>query len=125
MRKYSRLFIAFLLCFYGFISDVKAEDPLTWQDCVKEAAKNHPDLISAEENIKESEASKNIAASALFPQIDSSADFSTAKKAGSDTNTYTHSYGATGTQLLFYGAKTINDVRASAENIKAAQYNYK
>jgi len=110
---------------------IEAEEFLTWQDCITEAAKNHPDLISAQEAVKESAATKKITASTLFPQIDSNLDASrkmtsttsSGKTTNKTSNTFT--YGATGTQLLFDGLKTANDVKAASENIKAAEYNYK
>jgi Outer membrane protein len=102
---------------------VSAEEVLSWQDCVKEAAKNHPDLISAEESVRQSEASKKITASVFYPQVDSNLGASTARKAGETTDTYT--YGITGTQLLFDGFKTRDNVKAALENIKASQFSYK
>ncbi len=131
MSKYLRFIIIFLLLFTGFPSNVRAEEVLTWQDCIKEARKNHPDLISAEENVKQLEASKKITASTLFPQIDSNVSGSTAKTttttSGITTSktTDTYTYGVTGTQLLFDASKTINDVKAASENLKAAQFNYR
>jgi outer membrane protein TolC len=129
--------IIFLILFTGFLgnslaqSAKEAEEILAWQDCIKEAQKNHPDLISAEENVKQLEAGKKITASTLFPQIDSNVGGSTAKtttttsgtKTSKTTDTYT--YGVSATQLLFDGTKTINDVKAAKEFIKAAQYNYR
>jgi len=100
-----------------------AEEALTWQDCVKEAAKNHPDLISAQESIKQSEASKKITASTIFPQIDASASGSTTETAGKTTDSY--KYGVSGTQLIFDGLKTADNINAASENIKAAKYSYK
>jgi len=108
-----------------------AEETLTWQNCVKEAAKNHPDLISAEESVKQSEASKKITTSTLFPQINSNLDASTAKTSVTTSGTTTsktsdtYTYGVNGTQLLFDGFKTRDNVKAASENIKAAQYNYR
>jgi len=131
MLKYIKFFTASFLLFIVFLNNVSAEDILTWQDCIKEAQKNHLDLISAQEGVKQSEASKKITASALFPQISSNAAGSTAKtsitSSGSTTNktTDTYTYGITGTQLLFDAAKTINNVKAASENVKAAQYNYR
>ena len=133
--------ILFLLC--SFLHQALAEEVLTWQDCIKEARKNHPDLISAQESIKESEASKKISASTLFPQISSSMGASTtetttitssqdsttgsgrtaAGKTHKITDSYT--YGVTGSQLLFDGLKTLDNVKAASQNLKAAQYNYK
>jgi len=123
MSKFLTLILIFLLVLSPFLARVMAEEVLTWQDCIREAAKNHPDLISAQESVKESEASKKITASTLFPQIDSNVDASIAKTAGKTTDTYT--YGVSGTQLLFDGFKTYDNVKAASENIKAAQYNYK
>ena len=132
MPKYSYIIaILLILYFMGFTNNVKAEEILTWQDCIKEAQKNHPDLISAEENVKQLESSKKITASTLFPQIDSSLSGSTAKTtttaSGITTTktTDTYAYGASATQLIFDAGKTISDVRAASENIKAAQYNYR
>jgi len=130
MSKYLKIIISVLL-FNACPSSVRAEAVLTWQDCIKEAQKNHPDLISAEEAIKESEASKKITASTLFPQIDSSVGGSTAQtttttsgvKTGRTTDSYT--YGITGTQLVFDGLKTLNNVNAATQNIRAAQYNFR
>jgi len=116
-----------LLLFNGFLISARAEETLTWQDCVKEAAKNHPDLIASQESVKESEASKKITASTLFPQVDSNLS---AKTARTDTGTSnatgdTYTYGVTGTQLLFDGTKTINNVKAAKEFIIAAKQGFR
>jgi len=116
-----------------FSNSVFAEEILSWQDCIKEAAKNNPNLIAAQEGIKESQASKAITASSLFPQIDSSLSASTAKTtatnavtgAKTSTTTDSYSYGVSGTQLLFDGFKTLNNVKGASENIKAAQQSYR
>jgi len=121
--------ILFLICVFPLT--VSAEEALTWQDCVKEAAKNHPDLISARENVKQKQAGKVITASSAFPQIDSSLSASTTttttQTAGKKTSKTAkdYSYGASATQLLFDGFKTADNVKAASENIKAAQYNFK
>ena len=47
-------------------NSVMADEVLSWQDCIKEASLNHPDLIAAQDVVKESEASKNITASGLL-----------------------------------------------------------
>jgi len=108
-----------------------AEDTLDWQDCIKEASKNHPDLIAAQESIKQSAASKTITASTLFPQVNSNITASTAKTSttsngnSSGNTSDSYSYGATGTQLVFDGFKTVNNVNAAKENIKASQQAYR
>jgi len=121
--KYHRIFLVFLVFLVTGFTQLKAEEALTWQDCIKEAVQNNPDLISAEESVKESQASKKITASSAFPQIDSSVSTSTAKASGETTDSY--SFGASATQLLFDGLKTRDNVKAASENIKAAQFNYK
>jgi len=127
-NKYAYIFIISLLFFTFSAAGVKAEEEtLTWQDCLKEAAKNNPDLIAAQEGVKQSEASKKITASALFPQVNASLNVST-ESVNTSTNKNTsdsYSYGAGASQLLFDGAKTINNVNAAKENIKAAKENFR
>jgi len=132
MHKYLKIVFIFILLQSFYFKKGMAGEILNWEACIEEAQKNHPDLISAEENIKQLEASKKITASTLFPQIDSSVDASRAKttsvsssgtKTTKTANTFT--YGASATQLLFDGLKTLDNVKAASENIKAAQYNYK
>ncbi len=123
MPKYS-IFIIFLLL-ACFLKNVGAEETFTWQDCVKEAARNHPDLISAQESVKQSEAGKKITASSLFPEINSNAGASVAKASAAKKSTDTYNYGVSGTQLLFDGLKTSDNLKSASENIKAARYNYK
>ncbi|MDO8489622.1 MAG: TolC family protein [Candidatus Omnitrophota bacterium] len=104
-----------------------AEEKLNWGDCIEEAAKNHPDLIAALETVKQSEASKQQTVSGLFPQITADASGARAKTAGSSGSTTadTYSYGVTGTQLIFDGAKTINNIKAASEDISAAKQGFK
>ena len=131
MHKYLKIVFIFILLQSFYFKTGMAEEVLNWQACIKEAAKNHPDLISAQEAVKESEASKKITASTIFPQIDSNLGGSTAKTttttSGTTTTktTDTYTYGVTATHLLFDGTKTINEVKAAKEDIKAAQHNYR
>ncbi|MCK9603816.1 MAG: TolC family protein [Candidatus Omnitrophica bacterium] len=127
MRNKAKLFLIILFLFLCPAA-VMAAEVLTWQDCIIEAAKNHPDLIAAQEQVKQSEASKKITASTLYPQVTSNLGASTARtqkdnSAGSVADSY--SYGVSGTQLIFDGIKTINNVRAAKENIEASKQNFK
>jgi len=99
-----------------------ADDVLTWGDCLSEAKTNHPDLISAEEKVNQEKAAKIITGSIFYPQVDASLDWSRIKTT-SERDSY--SYGVTGTQLIYNGSKTLNDLKAASENIKAAQHNYR
>jgi len=105
-----------------FTSLAIAEETLTWIECIEQARKNNPELISAKEVLNQQVAGKEITSSSLYPQISGNAGVSKTKTSGTTTDSY--SYGLAGTQLLFNGAKTSNDVQAASENIKASQQNY-
>lgn len=123
MKKYFLYLILIVSFVFYSVVLANAAETLSWLDCIKEAQKNNPALISAEEGIKQSEASKKITASSLFPQVDSSVSFSRAKTSGNTGNTY--SYSLSGTQLLFDGLKTASNVQAALENLKAVQQAYR
>jgi TolC family type I secretion outer membrane protein len=127
LNKYLRFFIIILLFFSLARIDAQAEEVLSWQDCIMEAAKNHPDLIAAVEQVKQSEASKKITASTLFPQVDASLGASTGRTdTGTSSSTAdSYNYGLSGTQLIFDGTQTINNVKAAAENIKSSKENFR
>jgi len=126
-RSRSVFIILLLLC--SSLGSACAEEMLTWNDCLAEAKINNPTLISAAEAVKQQKAGKAIAASSFYPQINASADASTSKRdsggSGSGTTSDSYSYGASGSQLVFDGFKTLNDVKAASENINAAKENYR
>jgi len=127
-RNLSFFIISLLLCLNFSAVNAYAQEALTWEDCIKEAAKNHPDLIAAEQEIKQSQAAKRITASALYPQLDSNLDASTKRTASNNSVAAisdSYNYGLSATQLIFDGKKTINNVLAAAENISAAKQNFK
>jgi len=126
MKQIRFAFIIFAIFIFSPFG-LRAEEILSWQDCIKEAAKNHPDLIAAQEEVNQAVAEKKITASALFPQIDANLGASTAKTAGTSGSSTadSYSYGVSGTQLIFDGTKTISNVRAASEQIQASQQNYK
>ncbi len=108
----------------------EAQEPqeiLNWEGCIKEAAKNHPDLIAAEEKVSQSEAGKKVVASALYPQVTGSVSGSTSRSASTTSSSTgdSYSYGVDGSQLIFDGIKTINNVNAASETIKASQQNFR
>ncbi len=116
--------VAVIVLFSSFLlNNVYAEEILTWDDCVIEAAKNHPNLISAQENLKQSRADKSITMSTILPQI--GADASDKKSETDAKKEYeASSYGITGRQLLFDGFKTANDAKAASKTMDALQYSY-
>ncbi|MDP2928292.1 MAG: TolC family protein [Candidatus Omnitrophota bacterium] len=121
LRSVCILGVIFLIA--GFSNFCAAEEILTWGKCIQEAAKNHPDLIASGQTVKQSEASKQQTASGLFPQVAASLSAQTAQSNGKATDTY--GYGVSGTQLLFDGNKTINNLKASVENIAAAKQGFR
>ncbi len=111
-----------------FLQQATAAEVLSWQECLKEAAKNQPDLIAASQEVKQSQAAKTVTASTLFPQVNASASASTSQSSsasGSSAKSDAYGYGVNATQLFFNGAKTINNVKAAAENINAARQNFR
>ncbi len=89
MKQLGFLFVACLLCSVLTIRAV-AEDTLTWEDCIKEALKNHPDLISGKEKVKQTEADRDITSSARVPQVTSEMN-GRRSKAATQTETDTYS----------------------------------
>src|SRR3989338_3286310 len=112
-----------ILIGYAFAVPVGAQEVLTWADCLAEAKKNHPDLISAVESVNQEKAAKEVTASGLFPQTDADLDISRAKTGNTTANSY--SYGVSGTQLIFDGMKTSSEIKAASESVAAAEQNYR
>ena len=123
MMRVIGLLTTFCLFSCFSFNEVRAEEILTWEDCIGEARKNHPDLASAQEKLNQAKANKAIARSNVFPEINSSLSKKTSER-DSDEKTDTYSYGITGKQLLFDGFKTSSNIASASVNIKSAQYNY-
>src|SRR3989338_5003232 len=96
-KRYLLIFL--FLCLAG--GNVQAEE-LAWEDCVREAKENHPDLVSAGEKLNQARVSKVITASKVLPQVSSDLNQDISKTEG-QSKTDTYSYGITGKQLLFDG----------------------
>lgn len=101
----------------------QAQENLTWSQCLVEAQRNNPSLISATAGIKQNEAQKKIIGSANFPQLTGSANARRGEVLEQTSNSF--SYGVEGTQLLFDGFKTTNKVKAATENLRAAEQFYR
>jgi len=128
MRKKIFLLVSF---FYFLLSWAEAEEVISWQECIIQAKNNHPDLISAQENIKQQIANKSIVSSELFPQLEANLGVLSSttknKDSGNTTKTTTDSYnyGLSANQLFFDGFKTSYKIKSALENIKSAQENYR
>jgi len=124
MLKYFKIFSTTFALLCAICNTAFAAETLSWPECVKEAAKNNPDLISAQEGVNETQANKVITASALFPQIESSLSASYGKATAVDEAS-SYSYGVSAGQIIFDGFKTLNSVKSAGESIKAAQQSYR
>jgi len=133
--KYIKYFlIVLLLCLAS--NEAKAEEIIAWEDCVKEARKNNPDLVSAKEKVNQAKATKEITRSAALPQISGNgsemtnkAPSSTGSSGGSfgssgGNRTTTYQYEFTGQQLLFDSFKTSFDLSGAERGIVSSKYNY-
>ncbi len=102
---------------------VHAGEILTWEECVREAKRNHPDLISAAEEVKQAKADLDIDISAMVPDITSAASAKRGKSASGKTkDSYAHSI--TGQQLIFDGFETSSEVSNALKTLHAQEYNY-
>ena len=59
----------FFLFFFLLLDKVTAVEILAWEDCVIEAKKNNPDLVSALEEINRADANKAITMSDVLPHV--------------------------------------------------------
>ncbi len=99
MRRYVAVLSLVVFCTCLCLAEVEAQEVLTWQDCVKEAQQNHPDLVTAREVVNQFKAQKLTAISATLPQVSTEVSQSLSKKPQS-SQTNASFYGITGQQLL-------------------------
>lgn len=142
MIRYIKFLFILLLLLFPAINEARADETLAWEVCVKEAKKDHPDLISALEKVNQAKASKEITRSAYLPQLGFDASEITTKRpsfgtAGSSVDLVssssnapangrntTYQFETTAQQLLFDGFKTSYDLSTAERNIVAAKYFY-
>ena len=123
MKRYILSLALVFFCSCCVLHGASAVEVLTWEDCVDEARKNHPDLLSAQAIVHQAKANKSITISNMLPQISTELSERTSH-ADTTKTTDTYSYGITAQQLLFDGLKTPYEITAAAKEVKAAQYNY-
>ncbi|MFC1666362.1 TolC family protein [Candidatus Omnitrophota bacterium] len=121
LRKIYRIIVLVLLL--STTSVASAADIFTWKDCVMKAKENHPDLISAFEQVKQAKEDKVINITSMLPQLDASMSGKSAK-ASTGVTTDTYAYSVTGEQLVFDGFKTFYDITSSSKTLEAEEYNY-
>ena len=102
------LFALFFLL--AWPSGVPGQEVLTWEDCVREAAQNNPDLAAAQASVQQARFQYQGSYSNFFPHLSLDAGYTKAKSptslslsdAGSDTSDE-FSMGLTLSQSLFSG----------------------
>ena len=122
--KRSIFIFVFILFPCIFSCGIAPAECLTWEDCVREAAAMNPDLFSAEAKIKQSLADKGIARSPMLPQVSTDLSGKKTKPVGTQEKKDTFAYSITGSQLVFDGFKTSNNVAEANQNLIANQYDY-
>lgn len=120
-------FIAALFLLAGPGSgDAVAIETLTWEQCLREASRNHPDLQSATETVLQAEEQRAVDRGGLFPSLSVSAggsrsgDFSGGSSSGGSDGLWSFSVNAS--QLVYDGGKTRRTVDSGTESVKAARF---
>ena len=103
--------------------NIIADQVFNWDDCLKEAKSNHPDLLSARDKVDQARAGKAAARSNLLPQLSTSVSAKTSESSGSDQSE-TYAYSVSGEQLLFDGFKTRHKVNKADQTLKASEFDY-
>jgi outer membrane protein TolC len=137
-----RVIIAAALFILPFVINAQAQEVMTWVDCVKEAKRQNPDLVSAYEQVRVNKAAKEVTRSAVLPQVsgafsestqgaytpNNSSSLSSGSVAGangqSNVQATTYAYSLTGQQLLFDGFQTSYNLSGAERTIIASKYNY-
>ncbi len=126
-ERYCHLGAIFLSCVMLtslFLPDYsRAQTIYTWRDCVNEANKSHPDIVSARETVNQAVAIVEGVASPLSPQVGLDVGITPFGESSSGTSEH-YSYGISGSQLLYDGGKTKNQVNEATQNSASSQFSY-
>jgi len=101
-----------------------AATPLRWEDCVKEALSNNPDLKSAKEKIFQAEQDLLTVQSGGALQASASVSQSNSFPLTSGTYSASSGYSLSGRYLLYDANKYTFEVSAAKEKVKAAGFSY-
>jgi outer membrane protein TolC len=119
----SRHAAAVLLLLAVLFPGMSRSETVSWADCVKEARKNNPDIMSALEGVKQDEAVVVSTRSRLLPEIGSSLSGGRSGREGAGSEDG-YSVGLSAKQLVFDGGKAFNDTRRSKEQLETTKYRY-
>lgn len=97
------------------------EETITWEDCVREAIRQQPELLAARESVEQARARLGQSRSGLLPQVRGSASVD---RSSHDEDPTSYGYSLQGSQLFFDGLGSWYDTWAAEENLIAAQFDY-
>jgi outer membrane protein TolC len=124
MRLFRSAFVIAVVQLFTCLPQASAAtvETLDWAQCLTEAASHHPDLRSAAESVRQSEAQRDIVRGGLLPSVSASAG---GERSGSSAAAPAGawSYGVNASQLVFDGAKTSSQVKSATETVKASKFN--
>ena len=120
-------FLACFLCL-GVAPVAMAEEPLTWDDCVREANQHNPDLAAANAAVREARANYFGSFSAFLPRVSASlsADQGTSKnhKSGSSLSLNERGVGLSASETLFSGFGNEANVSQQRASLQAAEASF-
>jgi len=124
-----KVFTIIILFLWFAINNIKAEEILTWEECVKEAKKNHPDLFSGKEIVNQAKANKVITISNILPQISSDFNQKYSKRDVTvRTDTYSYNTSSDLNQIDTYSNETSGVVNGKTSKrditVKTDTYSY-
>jgi len=125
LKAVPKICLALMMVLFFAVLPLHAEESVSWEQCVSETIRAHPDLYSALAVLQQAEADKLITKGALLPQVSfgvTSLESGTIGKGSGSSSALSYAFSVQ--QLLYDGCKTSNQIASNAEAIKAAQYNY-
>ncbi|OGS43082.1 MAG: hypothetical protein A2539_09340 [Elusimicrobia bacterium RIFOXYD2_FULL_34_15] len=98
--------------------------PLIWQDVLSEAKKNNPELIKAEDSVKNARLSYYNSYTNFLPQLSANAGVNKSKTDGTDSPEQ-YSLGLSGRLSLFSGFSDSSQLKSKNIDLKIAELEYK
>lgn len=117
------ILVALLFSFTVHAAEKEAGRTVDWKTCVLEALKHNNDIKSAQEDIRQSEASLVISRSARLPSVSASAGVSESKSYLDDRGDG-YSYGVSGSQLVYDFGRSGADIGKSEQGLTVSELKY-
>ncbi len=121
MKFLRTIFVSFLLFIPSLLAGPAGAEEVTWEDCLRAARRQHPDLLAARESVEQARARVGRTRSGLLPQVRGAMS---ADRSGRDEDDTSYAYSVQGSQLFFDGLGSWYDTWASEQDLLAAQFDY-